>query len=55
MKNKILQIIQYLFILMIGILIGLNIFDSRDANRDGKVNAQDYVIIKKYIMEGCDA
>lgn len=54
MKNKILKIIKYLFILMIGIFIGLNIFDSKDANRDGRVNAQDYVIIKNYIMEGCD-
>lgn len=54
MKDKILQIIQYLFVLIIGMFIGLNIFDSKDANRDGKINAQDYVIIKNYIMEGCE-
>lgn len=54
MKNKILQIIKYLFILAIGIIIGLNIYDCKDVNRDGKVSASDYVIIKKYIMEGCD-
>lgn len=54
MKNKILQLIKYLFILIIGIFIGLNIFDNKDVNHDRQVNAQDYVIIKKYIMEGCE-
>lgn len=54
MKNKILQLIKYLFILIIGIFIGLNMFDNKDANRDGKVSASDYVIIKKYIMERDD-
>lgn len=54
MKNKILQLIKCLFILIIGIFIGLNIFDNKDVNHDGKVSASDYVIIKKYIMEGCD-
>lgn len=50
MKNKILPIIKYLFILVIGIIIGLNIYDCKDANRDGIVNAQDYITIKNYIM-----
>ena len=54
MKNKILQIIKCLFILIIGISIGLNLFDNKDANRDGQVNAQDYVEIKNYIMERND-
>ena len=27
------------------------IYDQKDVNRDGKVNSQDYVIIKNYIME----
>lgn len=27
------------------------IYDSRDVNRDGEINAQDYVEIKNYIME----
>lgn len=54
MKNKILQLIKYLFIFIIGIFIGLNIFDNKDVNRDGKISPADYVQIRNYIMEGCD-
>jgi len=54
MKNKIYKLIYGLVFLLIGIFIGLNIFDSKDTNRDGQVNAQDYVIIKNCIMKGCD-
>lgn len=54
MKNKVIKIIQYLICFVIGILIGLNIFDNKDVNHDGVVNAQDYTIIKKYIMDRSD-
>lgn len=36
---------------IVGFFIGLFFFHQYDANRDGKVNAQDYVVIKNYIME----
>lgn len=49
------------FMLGIGLTIGISILmiygiqhmtqDPKDVNRDGKVNSQDYVIIKNYIME----
>ena len=54
MKNKIVQIIKYLIILKVGIFIGLNFFDNKDVNRDGRVSPQDYVEIKNYIMERDD-
>lgn len=41
--------------LVLGVLLGLYLIDNTtvryDVNRDGKVNAQDYVLIKNYIME----
>ena len=54
MKNKISKILEYLIFLCFGILIGLNLYSPLDVNRDRKINAVDYVIIKNYIMEGCD-
>lgn len=50
MKNKILKLLQYLIILCLGVLIGLNLYNPLDVNRDGIVNAQDYITIKNYIM-----
>ena len=46
--------ITNLLFLLVGIIIGLNIFNPYDSNRDGRINAQDYVVIKNYIMRGCD-
>lgn len=54
MKNKISKLLEYLIVLFLGILIGLNLYDPLDVNRDGKINAVDYVIIKNHIMRGCD-
>ena len=54
---------NYLYLAIFGIAIILEfsilvfygiqyiIYDRRDVNEDGKVNAQDYVEIKNYIME----
>lgn len=43
MKNKIINIILL-------ILEKLKLYNPYDVNRDGEVNAQDYVLIKNYIM-----
>lgn len=47
-KNK--KYLIYTLILIIGIIIGLNLFNPCDVNRDGKVSPSDYVIVKDYIM-----
>ena len=49
MKNKLMYFLEEC-VFFIGIYIGLNIYNQYDVNRDGKVNAQDYVIIKNYII-----
>lgn len=49
MKNKLMYFLV-VCVFFIGIYIGLNIYNQYDVNRDGKVNAQDYVIIKNYII-----
>lgn len=54
MKNKISKLLEYLIVLCLGILIGLNLYSPLDVNRDRKINAIDYVIVKNYIMRGCD-
>lgn len=38
--------------LLLGIAIGLSIYNPCDTNRDGKVTASDYVNVKNYIMGG---
>lgn len=53
MKNKIKYIIILIVIMLISIIsfyAGLNFYDRHDVNRDGKVSAVDYVLIKNYIM-----
>ena len=45
------KIIINVLIFVLGIIIGLNLYHQYDANRDGKITAQDYVVIKNYIME----
>lgn len=45
------KIIKYILCLLLGILIGINLFNRHDVNRDGVVDARDYVKIKNYIME----
>lgn len=56
MKNKIIIVIGAILIclniLIIFILLNLNFEtnDKMDINNDGKVNAQDYVEIKNYII-----
>jgi len=55
MKDKTNKVLNCILFLCLGIYIGLHIYSPLDANRDGKVNAQDYVIIKNFIMKGCDS
>lgn len=50
MKKNYKFIIICILIFIIGIYIGLNLFNPCDVNRDGKVSASDYVIVKDYIM-----
>jgi len=40
-----------IIVFIIGVIVGLILFHPYDANRDGKVNASDYVVIKNYIMK----
>lgn len=47
-------IIFSLVFFILGIVIGLNIYSKYDANRDGKVTAKDYVVIKNYLMKEDD-
>lgn len=54
MKNKIIYIIILIVILLVSVIsfyVGLNLYDRHDVNRDGKVSAVDYVLIKNYIMD----
>lgn len=54
MKNKIKYLIFLIIIVFVSITsfyIGLNLYDRHDVNRDGKVSAVDYVLIKNYIMD----
>lgn len=46
-----MKIIISIITFLIGVFIGLNLYHQYDANRDRKINAQDYVLIKNYIME----
>ena len=50
MKNKIIILFLLILVFFIGLIIGLNLYNQYDANRDGKVSASDYVVIKNYIM-----
>lgn len=54
MKDKMSNLLDCLIFFLLGILLGLNIYHPYDANRDFKINSQDYVMIKSYIMRGCD-
>lgn len=45
------RIITNFLFLVIGVLIGLNLFNPCDVNRDGKVTSVDYVIVKNYILK----
>ena len=48
------NILFFVIGILVGILVGLNIFNQYDVNHDGKVTATDYVLIRKYIMERGD-
>lgn len=48
------KIIFSLIIFAFGIFVGLNIYSKYDANRDGKITAKDYIVIKKFIMKEDD-
>lgn len=53
MKNKIKYLILtivFISIVFLSLYIGLNFYNPYDANKDGKVSAVDYVLIKNYIM-----
>ena len=53
MKNKVfIFLLCALVLILLGLLIYTSSFIPEDVNRDGKVTAQDYVLVKKYIMEG---
>ncbi len=43
MKKLIIKIIKF--------LEKIGLYDSKDVNHDGKINSQDYVVIKKHIMK----
>lgn len=54
MKKELLMLFAcYIGFILIGILIGFDLSEKNryDVNRDGKVNAVDYVQIKNYIMK----
>lgn len=40
-----------MFAMAISFLVGFTMYSRYDVNRDGKVTSQDYIAIKKYIME----
>lgn len=45
------KILISLLCFVLGIIVGLNLFNRYDVNRDNKVDATDYVQVKNYIME----
>ena len=47
----IIVLICLILIYAIGVCKGATMYDEHDANRDGVVDARDYVAIKNYIME----
>ena len=53
MKNKIKYLILtivFISIVFLSFYLGLNFYNPYDVNRDGKVSALDYALIKNYIM-----
>lgn len=50
-KDAIIVLICLIGMYLLGVFVGVTAFDKHDVNRDGKVTAQDYVLIKNYIME----
>lgn len=50
MKKLIIDIFIVVITLILGIFIGLNIYSPYDVNKDRQITAQDYVLIRNYIM-----
>lgn len=54
MKKQIVNISVIILIFILGLCVGLNLYNPCDVNRDGKVSAIDYVKVKNYIMREGD-
>ena len=52
--ETLINILLRLSYVLIGIAIGLSLYNPCDTNRDGKVTASDYVNVKNYIMGGIE-
>ena len=48
------KVIINLVFLLVGIYIGLSIYNPCDVNRNGEVTASDYMEVKNFIMRGDD-